>query len=365
MRVLLVSPKPPPVGGIATWTNVVLNSPLPAGVELRALDTGIRWRSLVADNFAWTVIGGIGHGIQTLLELIWLLVSWRPRVVHLCTAGRLGMFRDIVFIVVSRCLGAKVCLHFHRSFKRSEVAEFSDRERFEKKLVMIACSLSNAVFVINEATRSELSASMGERKVRRISNMVSCITEEELNALKESRDKATILFVGHVLESKGVIDLIEAATRLPGGHQGFRVDVVGTVSASMRSQIAEKYPFDWVNLVGELQGEQVVERMKVATLLCLPSYSEGFPFVILEAMSVGTPIVATPVGAIGEALADGAGVLVPVGDPTQLANALQRLLSDPRQREAIGDRGWRRCVEMYSTQAQMRVLIEEWERVLS
>ena len=85
---------------------------------------------------------------------------------------------------------------------------------------------------------------------------------------------------------------------------------------------------------------QRTELLATASIYVLPSYAEGLPISILEAMSAGLPVVTTPVGGIPEAITDGEeGLLVPTGNAEALSDAIQRLLSDSELREAMGSRG--------------------------
>jgi glycosyltransferase involved in cell wall biosynthesis len=104
--------------------------------------------------------------------------------------------------------------------------------------------------------------------------------------------------------------------------------------------------------------------LRGADTFVVPSWAEAFPYVILEAMSVGRPIVATDVGGISEALDDGGcGMLMPPGDPAALAHAAIRLLGDPAAAMAMGERARRRVTELYSPQTMLRGVTAVYEEV--
>jgi glycosyltransferase involved in cell wall biosynthesis len=92
--------------------------------------------------------------------------------------------------------------------------------------------------------------------------------------------------------------------------------------------------------VGPIEIEEILRRARVVTL---PARAEGMPMVLAEAMSLGRPFVSTPVGGIPE-LADGGGLLVPVGDELALADHLTELLADPDLARTIGERGRQFCL---------------------
>lgn len=93
-----------------------------------------------------------------------------------------------------------------------------------------------------------------------------------------------------------------------------------------------------VHFAGAKFGDRNLHHLFDISVLC--SISEGFPNTLIEAMAAGRPVVATAVGGIVDAVRDGeTGLLIPAGQPEQLAAAIQRLLSDPEQRRALGDAG--------------------------
>ena len=96
-----------------------------------------------------------------------------------------------------------------------------------------------------------------------------------------------------------------------------------------------------------------------------PSWAESFPYVVLEAMSVGRPIVASDVGGLGEAILDGSsGVLVPSRDTEALSRALIAMLDDPDRSEAMGAAARRRAEEQFSLQAMVDRLIRVYDELV-
>jgi glycosyltransferase involved in cell wall biosynthesis len=100
-------------------------------------------------------------------------------------------------------------------------------------------------------------------------------------------------------------------------------------------------------------------------VLALPSWTEGLPLVVLEAMARRRPVVATPVGGTPEIVVDGeTGLLVPPRDPRALAAALRRLLDDPQLRERMGEAGFARVRERFSADAMTERMLAIYDEVL-
>ena len=101
---------------------------------------------------------------------------------------------------------------------------------------------------------------------------------------------------------------------------------------------------DNVSTLGPVPSEEIAGLMAAADVLCLPSYSEGMPNVVLEAGACGLPVVATGVGGIPEVVKDGeTGYLVPPRQPERLAEAVIKLALDPGLRGEMGRAGRKRA----------------------
>lgn len=153
--------------------------------------------------------------------------------------------------------------------------------------------------------------------------------------------RLVVLFVGRLLLQKGVLDLVEAAGILARSPSGLSFEIVmageGPESGSILARSRELGIEDRVRLVGYVDSKALGGLYDQATLLVLPSYSEGFPTVIAEAMAAGLPIVTTKIRGAADYLEEGINALfVSPGDSDQLAEALRRLLEDPGLCERMG-----------------------------
>jgi glycosyltransferase involved in cell wall biosynthesis len=111
--------------------------------------------------------------------------------------------------------------------------------------------------------------------------------------------------------------------------------------------------------------DDAAELLVELDVLALPSWTEGLPLVVLEAMARRRPVVATPVGGTPEVVVDGeTGLLVPPRDPDALAAALRRLLADADLRRRMGDAGYERVRERFSADAMTGRVLEIYDEVL-
>lgn len=146
-------------------------------------------------------------------------------------------------------------------------------------------------------------------------------------------DKFKILFVGRHIERKGICYLIEAAKYLPADKFEIRIVGVGDLTDKLKAQAA---PYPQVVFTGKLSPEELETEYRTANVFTLPAIvdskgdTEGLGVVLIEAMELGLPIVASNVGGIPDVVVDGkSGILVEEKNPEALANAFKRLQADP------------------------------------
>jgi glycosyltransferase involved in cell wall biosynthesis len=152
-------------------------------------------------------------------------------------------------------------------------------------------------------------------------------------------DEVLILTVGNLRERKGHAVLIDALGRVQRNGCGvaFRLAIAGggRERENLERQAAELGIADRVQLLGHR--DDVPDLQAAADVYAMPSYWEGMPLAVLEAMLAGKAIVASRVGGIPEVIRDGeTGLLVPAGDAPALAQSLRRLLDDERLRSRLG-----------------------------
>ncbi len=142
-------------------------------------------------------------------------------------------------------------------------------------------------------------------------------------------------------------ELLQAARGLPEA----RFTLVGPPEPGFAATIEGELRAlgDRVRVLPALPREEIFRLYREADVFVLPTWREGFPNVVIEAMAAGLPVVATPVGAIPEAIEDGrSGLLVPVRDAASLEAALRRLIDDPALRIAIGARARQRVEAVFA-----------------
>jgi len=154
--------------------------------------------------------------------------------------------------------------------------------------------------------------------------------------LSIAAQRAVIVFAGNLQPQKGLAELVHACASLR--HMGPLVVIAGSGPYEKQLRTGLSTARVEARLVGTIAQAELARYFAAADVVALPSYNEGLPSVVCEAMLAGRAIVATPVGGIPEIVTDGErGVLVAKGDSAALARALEEILTDADLRDRLGD----------------------------
>jgi glycosyltransferase involved in cell wall biosynthesis len=208
-------------------------------------------------------------------------------------------------------------------------------------------------FVVNcEAIKRDLSRTRGipVERIHVLHNAVSGGARGRAPIKGGGTGPVRFGFIGRMEASKGIFVLIEALGRALKVYPDIRLLLFGRVCdrAGLLKAAARWGCESAVEVRGPFEGS-VFEVLSKIDVCVLPSFREGLPYVILEAMAAGVAVVATDVGGVSEAVSDGeTGVLVPAGDPQALAEAMQRVAGDPLLRSRFGESARQRAEKRFT-----------------
>lgn len=184
-------------------------------------------------------------------------------------------------------------------------------------------------------------------------------------------ERRGIVFVGRLVEVKGVDDLLAAVDRLGPAHAGVRVRIVGDGPRMPALRSAAKSTEAAVELLGRLPSYEVAHELSRAAVFCAPSRTsatgqeEAFGIVYLEAALHGVPVVAYRHGGVPEAVADGVtGLLAPEGDIDALAANVRALLDDPERAMSMGRAGRERVLREFDVRERTAELESIYDEVV-
>ena len=337
MRVCLVSPAPPPYGGISHWTQMVLGyAETRRDVVIDHVDIAPPTRAIHETGALRRVLKGTPQMLSTSYLLARRLATQRPDVVHLTSSGQLAIFRDILMLAL--CRAWRVPAVYHIRFGR--LPQVLAQPSAEGGLFKVAARLSSCVLTLDAGTQESVAQAVHGRTVARLPNPVDFTDLPLVGAggaggvVGETLHHA--LFVGWVIPSKGVIELIEAWCALR--PKDWLLTVAGpgdgALIATLQSRAAMAGAL--VDFPGAVAHREALAKMATCDVFVLPSHTEGFPNVVAEAMALGKCVVASEVGAISEMLAEGRGVLCPPKNTAALGAALNDVIGARSQRVALG-----------------------------
>jgi glycosyltransferase involved in cell wall biosynthesis len=154
-----------------------------------------------------------------------------------------------------------------------------------------------------------------------------------------------VLFVGRLDTAKGIEELLEAFASLVSRRPNLRLAFVGDGPGTgyLRSKAKHLALGDRITLKGACSSPEVAQWLAAANVLALPSYNEGYPNVVIEALSCGRPVIATNVGGILELVNEESGILIAPRDSRALANAIEKTMDRHWDEQSISEqfrRGW-------------------------
>ena len=366
MKLLLLSPLPPPFGGIASWSLNLLNYYVnnnESRWEIFHQNTAIKYRNITNLSLKSRIYGGIRDTKNIISEFKNNLAVFQPDVIHLTSSASFALLKDLLIISLADNKNIPVVMHF----RFGRIPELSEKKNWEWRLLCRIIKKSKKTIVIDGKSYNTLLRS-GFENVVNIPNPISIELQEkavkqiEINKVKKN-DK--IIFVGHVVKKKGVFELVKACTGLVEIND---LTFIGPYENRVKDDLSAiaigRDNGSWLKFMGNQDNNQTLKHLSDASLLVLPSYSEGFPNAIIEAMAMGIPVVATAVGAIPEMLCVNSGypcgICVTPGSISELSAAINSLIRAPEKAETMGINGLKRVLKSYTISEVSKLYEMTW-----
>lgn len=358
LRVCLLSPLPPPYGGISHWTAMVSRySSKRKDIQLHIINTAPRWRAIY-DLRVWKrVIGGGIHLIYNIIGVFYSILFDGTQIIHINTAGQFGLFRDLSIIFCANLF--RIPIIYHIRFGRIPI--IAKYNTWEWKLFKIAMLKAHTVIAIDTATENTIIQNLPKVHVVTIPNFLN--PRKMPSTVSVEKQERTVMFLGWVIPTKGLKELIDAWAVLK--PKNWRLLIVGPGDSAYQNSLLATHSGLHVEFAGEKSHKEAMTNLAEADLFVLPSYSEGFPNAVLEAMILEKPIIATCVGAIPEMLAENCGLLIEPKDSCELVNALRQLIENDSLRHKMGSRAKKRALEKFTIDAIFLKYMDIWRSAVS
>ena len=263
--------------------------------------------------------------VGSLARIFWALLMHRCDIVHLHSAFTWSFRRMSVIFFIAKLFRKRTVFHVHAGLFEEKYRAASHAEKMGTRFVL---TKSDMVLALSDEWKAKLQGIAPKSKVRVLVNGIHLNKFPKEMIDRNLEPPYEILFLGRLVEAKGVYDLISAAACLEKGKFKFVLAGDGEIN-QVEELIKQKNLKDLIETPGWIAGTKKSKYLKRAHLYVLPSYHEGLPMSVLEAMGFYLPVIATPVGGIPQAVNHGInGYLVPCGEPDKLAESIARIVAN-------------------------------------
>lgn len=353
------------LSGIGVWANNILDYYKNIGSDVEVVPLSFDRRYNVSGKS--TTLDRIFYGLRDLWKPIKATKKYMSEnkvdVLHLCSSAQLSLYKDLYVLKLAKKKGVKTAIHFH--FGR--IPELMKANNREAKMIKRVCKAADMVIVMDQRSHDALQAE-GFTNVHNLPNPLSMGIIEDVMKLEGTitRIENRVMYVGHIIASKGITELVTACAQV----DGIELQLIGTITdeylKELQSIASAKNNGTWLKYRGKMPHDEVIKEMMSAGVFCLPSYTEGFPNVILESMACGCSIIATPVGAIPEMLQFGntnnmCGLKVDVKRVDYIKLQLDIILHDSELRDRCRKNAVTRVNELYAVPVIWSQLKNIWK----
>jgi glycosyltransferase involved in cell wall biosynthesis len=336
--VLVCGPHRDAVSGVSTHVNLLMGSTLADDFELLHFQVGGEGRS----EGRWSRIARIAASPFALFATI---LFRGVAVVHLNTSLNVRAYwRDLAYLWVAKALGARVVWQVHGG---ALPRDFVGDRRLPAALLRWTLGLPDLVAVLARCELDAYTEFVPGQRVIVMPNGIDCRAFARVPPVRSYAQRALRLaYIGRLAREKGLYETLQGLRIATEIGVDARLAIAGEgaegpalVRYARALGIANRVSFS-----SPVFGDEKVRMLGESDVAVLPSYAEGLPYALLEAMAAGIPVLATPVGAIPDVMTHGIhGLLVKPRDPVAIAQAIAELAGD-RERLSWMSRACRRRV---------------------
>lgn len=299
---------------------------------------------------------------QALSMLLWKLLSWKIDIIHIHLSDGGSVLRKAILVLIALIFRKPVLMHAHG-------AEFDVKY---SKFPKLAQQVMNGIFrrcqgfiVLSKTWKEYYVKNLGlnEKQVFILPNPTELPSQIPL---RRNVNKVKFGFFGRVGDRKGTFDLIKAFANLPKSlKENSELIIAGDGDIKQGKNLVESLNLaEQVTFLGWIDAQTRDELLATIDVFVLPSYNEGLPMALLEAMGWGLPAIVTPVGGIPELIiANKNGLLVTPGDIQQLSEAMKLLIEKESFRLEIGNEA-RKAVACFDVKIYCDRLNEIYAQIL-
>ncbi|BAG03973.1 MAG: glycosyltransferase family 4 protein [Microcystis aeruginosa K13-05] len=331
LRVIMLGPDPHEQGGMGSVASLILNTPIP-NIKIQYLST---WKAYSGKAKIGNLLHLIATFNQAFLSFLRLLLQGKVDVVHLHLSERGSALRVSIMMVFALIFRKPIIIHAHGC----EFHEFHDNLAAPlKKSLDWLLQQCTYLIALSQSWQNYYIYHCGLKssQVLLLNNPVQLPAQIPE---RQNRQQLNLVFLGRIIQRKGVYDLLHALARLSQESLGkIHLILAGSGEVDQAQALAQDLGIEpYISFPGWINPQEREQLLAQADIFLLPSYNEGLPMALLEAMSWGLAVITTPVGGSGEVVIhQQTGLLVNPGDRQGLADQLELLVNNESLRLKLG-----------------------------
>lgn len=300
--------------------------------------------------------------ITSYMIFIKELLIRKPDIVHIHSSFGASFYRKALFIKLAAMKGMPVINHIHG-------ADFDDfyknRSAKTKNKIRLLYDKCDILIALSDEWKKNLSELVPENKINIIENYSVIHVQDR----KMIRNTETILFMGFLCERKGCFDIPKIVEKVCKKIPNAKFVLAGSGedhNVKKINEMCHRYGVEKnIIMPGWVRGDRKDDLLRTAEIFFLPSYNEGMPMSILDAMGYGLPIVSTKIGGIPQIVHDREnGFVFEPGDIEGFSNAIIELLTNNDERYKMGQESLKIVKEEYSLEQHIEKIIHLYNEVL-
>ena len=378
-KILMLGPLPPTVGGITTFIRGVTESELNKKYTLVLYGTERPTFGLVREVDDYTLMFRIGlmclikaamTTISHILKFPLVLIMERPDIVHIHTASYWSFWENAIYGVISKLFCRKVIIHIHGGMFYKF---YKDSNIFVRFLIRKVLKTPDRIIVLSSRWKNLFMDILDTRvhtedRIIVLENFV--VFSRFAHVMRKfdvSDGTINVLFVGGVgARAKGLYDVLKVIPIVVKECKNISFSLVACGNINKPNFVGSKEIYiSHTKFLDYVSGDRKIKVFTSADIFVLPSYFEGLPITILEAMASGLPVIATSVGSIPEVVEEGRnGFLIQVGDCHALAEKILLLARDNKLRQEIATNNMDKIRKRYDRTLVMQKLGYLYDQLL-
>ncbi len=354
MRVCMIVPNRMVQGGIASVTNGYRDDKY--------------FNEQIKVNYIESYVNGnklkkMFKAFHAYVSFIFTILFFKPEIVHIHSSFGPSFYRKKIFINIAHFHRIKIINHIHGADFDKFYVNADNKKKEKIKKTYNKCDV---LIALSEEWKAKLSNIVDEKKIFVLQNY--CVIKDGIN--RESNKNYTVLFLGEIGERKGCFDIPAIISEVKEQIPTVKFIIAGKGTKDAESKFYNllcKYDVkDCVSMPGWIRNEEKDYTLTYSDLFLLPSYNEGMPMSILDAMGYGLPIVSTDVGGIPQiVINDFNGYTCKPGDISNMSKQIIEILENNELYKNMSKNCYSFAKEKYSLENHVKKLISLYESVES